>query len=573
MSIFSILNIAKGSLAATQTSIQVTSNNISNVNTAGYAREEAVLVEQRPVPSPVGLLGDGVTIKDVKRYYDKYLESSIQSKNSDLQEQTVLSTYLDRIQQFLNEDNSNLTGNITAYFNDWESLSADPSDTGLKQTLESQGESVAQTIKTLYTDLKGVQSEVNDQIGSEVDSVNTILSSIAAINKLIIQSSGASSNTNSYQDQKADLLNQLSQKMDIQAFDDRYGRTTVLTADGRPLVENGTAWQLSTAQNPLTGYSKIMWNDGNGVQTDVSAGLGGGKLKALVDIRDSYAPAFVGDLNDLANSLIDNVKWTATSGGVSNTTSFFQGTGAADIQVATSIVNNPNLIGASSDPVNNPTDNDIAMRMASLADKKLLGTQQLVHISGADALSDTFSSATTVMTGLVGLSSAWSGTVQIRGMDGTFRNVAIDLASDSLTDIRDRINAAGATGVTASIAASTVNGVTQYALKVTNVDAADFKDQNNVLQTLGVVTRSSTLTDFTSSMVNYAGQVAQDAQNATQYNTSTMAVLTGQRESVSGVSLDEEMANLIKFQYAYQASAKLFTVADELLQTLISVKS
>ena len=573
MSIFSILNIAKGSLAATQTSIQVTSNNISNVNTPGYAREEAVLVEQRPVPSPVGLLGDGVTIKDVKRYYDKYLESSIQAKNSDLQEQTVLSTYLDRIQQFLNEDNSNLTGSITAYFNDWESLSANPNDTGLKQTLESQGESVARTIKSLYTDLRAIQTEVNDQINSEIESVNTLLSSIAAINRLIIQSSGASSNTNSYQDQKADLLNQLSQKMDIQAFDDKYGRTTILTADGRPLVENGTAWKLAPVQDSSTGYSKITWEDGNGVQTDITAGLGGGKLKALVDIRDSYAPGFIDDLDDLADSLIDNVKWTATTGGVSSTTSFFQGTGAADIQVAATIANNPDLIAASSDPINKPSDNDIALRMASLADKKLIGAQQLVHVSGADALSDTFSSATAVMTDLVGLSSSWSGTIQIKGMDGAVRNIVIDLSSDTLTDIRDRINAAAPTGVSASITTTTVNGVNVYGLKLTNIDATDLTDQNNVLATLGIVTRSSTLTDFTSSVVSYAGQVTQDAQNATEYNANTMAVLTGQRESVSGVSLDEEMANLIKFQYAYQASAKLFTVADELLQTLISVKS
>ena len=211
--------------------------------------------------------------------------------------------------------------------------------------------------------------------------------------------------------------------------------------------------------------------------------------------------------------------------------------------------------------------------MASLADKKLIGAQQLVHVSGADALSDTFSSAAAVMTDLVGLSSAWSGTIQVKGMDGAVRNIVIDLSSDTLTDIRDRINAAAPTGVSASITTTTVNGVNVYGLKLTNIDATDLTDQNHVLETLGIVTRSSTLTDFTSSVVSYAGQVTQDAQNATEYNTNTMAVLTGQRESVSGVSLDEEMANLIKFQYAYQASAKLFTVADELLQTLISVKS
>ena len=116
MSLFSVLNIARGALSAAQTSVQVTSNNIANVNTTGYAREEADLEEATPIPCDFGTLGDGVNVQTVTRYYDKFLESAIQDKNSQSQQQSVLSTYLDRIQGFLNESNSNLTSSITGFF-------------------------------------------------------------------------------------------------------------------------------------------------------------------------------------------------------------------------------------------------------------------------------------------------------------------------------------------------------------------------------------------------------------------------------------------------------------------------
>ncbi len=571
MSIYSILNVARGALAATQTAMQVTSNNIANVNTAGYARQEAVLEEARPTPSPAGLMGDGVTVKTIKRFYDKYLESSIRTKNSDAEGNSVLSTYLDRIQQFLNEDNSHLAGNITTYFNDWQSLSTDPQNTGMKQTIVSQGQTLAQSIQTLYSNLKDLQSELNDQVNSEVDSANTILASIATLNTQIIENGADQASTNIYQDQKTSLLNELSKKLSIQTFDDKYGRTTVLTAGGKPLVEDGSALKFTIVPGATTGYSKVGLEDSSGTITDITSDLGGGKFKALIDTRDTYVVGFLDDLDTMSAALIDNTKWTAQIGGFITGTSFFQGTGAADIAVTDSLVADPTSFSASSDPTGKPSDNDIAVRIAALVEKTLIGSQQLVHASGSDALSNTYSSAGTAMTSLLGLSSAWSGTIQIKGTDGVAKSVSIDLSQDTLTQIRDKINNAAPTGVTASLATTTTNGVTSYQLKLTNVDATDLTDQNGVLQTLGLVTGTTTLTDFASSMVSNAGQLAQDAENAAQTSSDSAAVLTAQREGVSGVSIDEEMANLIKYQYAYQASAKLFSIADELLQSLLAV--
>jgi len=460
MSIYSILNTAKNALGAAQTCVQMTSNNIANVNTPGYARQVAQLQEAVPTPVTLGTLGNGVTVTSLKRYYDKYLESSLRAKTSELNHQSALAAYLDRIQQFINEDNSNLSGNITEYFNGWQSLSTDPTSTALKQVLVSQGQTLAQSINTIYTDLKGLQSEENSRIVEDVNSINGILSSIASLNQLILEGNG--DGTNGYLDRKTALLNELASKMDVTTFDDAYGRTTVLTTGGKPLVEGGSAWSLTTISDS-SDYSKVGWKDGKGNVTDITDDIRSGELKTFIDIRDTYAPEFISKLNDLAGALMDGVRWTVNSGGVSTTTAFFEGASAGsgdlagNITVSAKLVKDPSLISSTSGPDNNPTDNDIALAMAALADAK-------------------------------------------------------------------RLN----------------NG-------------------------------TSTFTEHVSSMASHAGQLTSNAETGAQYAASAVTTLTLQRESISGVSIDEEMTNLVKYQYAYAAAARLFTVADELLQSLLQV--
>ena len=561
MSIFSVLNIAKGALSAAQTSVQVASNNIANVNTAGYAREQVVQAETTPTPTDLGLLGNGVTVQTVRRYYDKFLESTIRSKTSNSEEQSVLSSYLNRVQGFLNEDNSNLSSGITAFFNDWQSLSSDPTNSSLKQTIVAQGQTLSQSITTIYTDLKGVQSEADSQIVSDIDSINGTLSSIANLNQLIVEAGGGDK-ANSYLDQKTALLDELSKKMDITTFDDEYGRTTILTKGGKPLVENGSAWKLTTVTDVTTGFSNVAWTDGSGTVADITDSISGGELKALIDTRDKYAPEFLNAMDNLSAALKSNVKWSVN--GV--TTSFFQGTSGGNFAVTDSLVGDPTLISSTSDPVNNPTDNDIALAMASLADKNLCGTRQLVHVSGSDARSDAFSSSLTAIGTLLSPPSPDTGTFTIKG-----KSYSVNLGTDSLTSIAAAINADPPAGVTASIVSSTQNGVTVHQLQLTNVTASDLDDPNNILQTLGVIEGTSTLTEYTATTVSRAGQVTADAESSAQYASDTLNTLSSQRASISGVSIDEEMANLIKFQYAYQAASRLFNVADTMLQDLLGV--
>jgi flagellar hook-associated protein 1 len=122
----SILDIGKSAVLANELALQTLSHNIANVDTPGYTREGAVLQTALPVPSPVGLLGNGVNVAKVRRFVDNYLNDTIMKKNTDLQFQKTSEQYLGQMESILNESNSQLTQNLTGFFNAWQDLSTDP---------------------------------------------------------------------------------------------------------------------------------------------------------------------------------------------------------------------------------------------------------------------------------------------------------------------------------------------------------------------------------------------------------------------------------------------------------------
>ena len=300
-----------------------------------------------------------------------------------------------------------------------------------------------------------LQGQADQQVISDVDSVNGMLSSIASLNMLILESGGSKGEANTYLDQKTKLLSDLSKKLNINTFEDQYGRTTVLTAGGKALVEGGNAATLSAVPDETTGYSKVVIRDAGGGVTDMTGDITGGELKGLIDTRDVYANEFVDRLDSLSSALISNVKWRMN--GETTDTGFFQGTDASSIAISDFIAADPTRIPSASDPVNKPSDNDIALAMAGLADRKFL--------------------------------------------DGG----------------------------------------------------------------------TSTFADFSASTIDRAGQVTKDAEDAAVYSQATMTTLEQQRASISGVSIDEEMTNLIKYQFAYQAASRLLNVTSDLLTDLMGV--
>jgi len=460
----SIFDIARGALTASQLSLQTVSHNIANVNTKGYARQEAALEEAMPLPGPVGYLGNGVKVSQIVRYVDKFIEATIAQKNTDLEFQKTSEKYLQQMEGVLNEDNAKLSANVTAFFNAWQELSTDPASITPRTALLTAGENLARSIRTVYQDLRGLQQEINHTVAQEIENVNRITTTIAELNQRIFDG-GMVGDANDYLNQRQELLNELSGKLDVVAFEDEFGRLTVLTGKGKTLVDAFNHWDLKAYDTEGEGFYRICWEDSQGNLADITADVDQGTLGALLTERDVNAEDFVAQINALAKTITEEVNRIHEGGYNLNFTtgiSFFRPLTqnyAAQMDVSDDIKDDVMNIAATSSP-DRPTDNDIALALAAL------------------------------------------GTA--------------DLAFD-------------------------VNG--------------------NVVNT--------TASEFVASMLSRVGALTRNATDLVEYQQNTMDLLWKQREAVSGVSLDEEMTNLIKFQRAYEAAARLITVADEMLQTII----
>lgn len=462
----SVFDIAKNALTANQLALQMISHNIANVDTPGYARQETVLQEAMPMPSPVGLIGNGVKVTEVRRFVDKFLDDTITKKNTDLEYQKTSEQYLQQIEGILNEDNSKLTTNLTAFFNAWQDLSTDPTSVPARVALETQGENLARSIRAVYSDLRGLQKQINNAVGQEVDNVNRITTAIATLNQSISQG-GTDGQANDYLNQRTELLKELSGELGIVSFQDNNGGITVLTADGTPLVDGNNHWNLKVSDPNATGSYRINWEDSAGNLSDITASVKNGTLGSMLQERDVDAQNFIDQLDALAETVTTQVNQIHQTGYNLNQTtdiSFFKPLTqnyAADMDVSDEIKNDVNNIAATSS-LDRPTDNDITLGIAGLGETNL---------------------------------------------------------------------------------SFTVNG--------------------NTLQARPV--------DFVSSMLSRVGQLTKNAQDLVTYQDNTMTILKQQREAVSGVSLDEELTNMMQYQRAYQAAARLISVADEMLVTVLGI--
>ena len=470
MSISSILNIAKNALSANQMALQVTSHNISNVNTKGYARQTPVFKEE--AASSVGgiLIGNGVKVDSVIRFYDKYIEKQLASKNNEYQEQSIYSQYFERIESILNEDSTKLTSSITEFFNSWQELSTDPESTAVREGILASATNMSRTINNIYNGLKSIQIELNNKLKLEVEDINTITSAIADLNNMIYEGSATTSEANDYINRRTEYIKELSGKLDITYFEDEYGRVTILTSKGKPLVDGNQSWELSVMDNVETGFFNVGWKDSSGNITDITSNITGGSVRGLIEMRDGQINDFISDIDELARAIIEEVNTIHKQGYTLN--------------------HNP----SSTDPDN------IAFF------KEITG-----NYSKDMAVSDE--------------------------VKADIKNIAAASKIDSTsgTPIGNEI----ALGIASLIDQDILEGGT------------------------------ANIVDYTSSITNRVGQLTRNAKNFLEYSEDTMQIMEKQRETVSGVSLDEEMANLIKFQYAFQAASRLFTVADELFQSIL----
>ncbi len=453
----SILNIARDALNTSQAELETTGHNIANASTDGYTRQRVVTEAAPPMLTTYGYLGMGVQISRIEGVRNAYVDSQVTSLNSDLSQATINQQTLSSVEGIFNETASSTSGLISqlnAFFNAFQTLSQNPEDTGIRQTVMQTGISVATTFNALNNQLQNAKYQVGQQIQSDVDQINQLASTIASINQQIQANAGTSRNSSDLQDQLNGAVSQLSNLVNVKVVTDPTGVTNV-TAGGAVLVAAGNAYQFKMTQTS-TGIT-VGRSD-----SSIPATISSGEVAGLINSFDNQLPSYSEQLDNIANTLVKTVNsfnstgyTLATSGSAAQTgKTFFQGTSAGSIQISPDIQASLNNIAASSS--GDPGDGGNAAAIANVLNTPVMGNGQSIL---------------------------------------------------------------------------------------------------NAYQAL----------------VNQVGTDSQQASTSVQSLQLEQNQMTAYQTSISGVSLDQELTNMIQYQHSFEAAAKVVTTADQMYQTIIGM--
>jgi len=446
------LSSAMSSLAASQDEVNVSSNNLANANTPGYARERVVLEEQPSFSTgTLGDLGSGVAVESVQSIRDPLLDASVQQETQQQSASQEIVTAMQPVQTLFVSGNGGVSDEMSSFFNDLQELSTSPSDPTLRATVLSDAGNLASAFQTTATQLTGTQQSLDLGVTQSVSQINQLTTQLAQVNGQLITAQGSGQNANNLQDQQQNLLSQLSSLIGFSVTQSSEGQT-ISTANGTPLVVGSQSFALSTATNSSTGFQDVISAQGQDITSQISTGQLGG----LIQARDVQVAGVLSSLNTLASSFA-------------------------------SAINTVNENGYD-----------------------LTGTQ---------------------------------GTAMFSVTPGNGAAASMSVAMTSASQI-------------AASSSATASG-----------------DNSNLLAMINVGTQplvnSQTPTQLLSGIVYQVGNDVSQAQSDSDAGSLMLTQLQDERGSVEGVSTDEEASNLLTYQQAYQAAARVVTVVDDL--TLVAL--
>jgi len=571
--------VGKQALLTQQEAINVTAHNIANVNTPGYSRQRVVTETATPITTGAGQIGTGVNVSEVERVYDRYLNYQISEENETLGKWEAEKNALERVEVTFNEASGyGLNQTMSEFWGAWQDLVNNPSGQTERQMLLGSAETLADNFQQVYNDLTQVRTELDSSITQTVSEINVITAQIAEINEKIVQIESNGDNANDYRDERDLLVKDLSQMIDITASEQNDGSITITLGDGNKLVEGATSNDLSTLTN-ASGFNDVVWD--SAPTTSINSSISGGNLKGLLEVRDVTIPGYMEDMENLVNSLkgVEATKvTTAAASTLSGGEYFTISSPSTDYYVWYDID------GGSADPsVGGSTGIEVDISATDTAADVATKTAAAIAAVGGGTVFDapTPTGSTLTITNAV----AGSSTDSADGDTGFTLSTLTDGGNGVNTLHRSGYGLDGTTGNdfftgtlggndfgVASAISGNVNKIaasgTSAGVPGDNSNAILIADLQNALT---MSSNTATFDDYYNALVSSVGLDVQQASASYDNQDAMVSYLENYRESISGVSLDEEMINLTQYETAYEAAAKLIGTVDEMLQALISM--
>ncbi|RME00274.1 MAG: flagellar hook-associated protein FlgK [Calditrichaeota bacterium] len=453
--LFGLLELGKRTLIAQQFAQNIVGNNISNVNTDGYSRQQTQFNQIGTIDTPWGKIGLGVQIQNVERSRDALVDKSYRDAHGALAQWQTRANILQKVDTiFTEEDQAGLGSKMDAFFNAWEDLANDPESLQPRLALKQRGIALTDTFHRIANKLKEQKVSTDNRISNLVDEANSLIKKIATLNGKIPSSATSAGQSNELLDQRDQLIDRLAEIVNVKVIESTDKGVSIFIG-AINVVQGGFYHTIQTQTESGDGMTKTVLYSPSGTPLDVSSG----ELKGLLDLRDEILPSYSDSLNTLAKSMVDQV-------------------------------NAYHKVGYTLD-----------------------------------------------------------GDTGINFFDTRYTTADAIKLDDEILDEPKKIIAA----------AEDAEGDGTQALRI-----AKLKD--------APLLNGSSYSDFYSGLITQIGVDGQSALDAAKSQEILARQTAIQREEVSGVSLDEEMINMIKFQQSYLAAARMISTIDSMIEAIISLK-
>ncbi|MEY4616118.1 MAG: hypothetical protein RJB66_1078 [Pseudomonadota bacterium] len=461
-----LIDTGKRAMMNNQTALQTVGHNIANKSTEGYSRQRVEL--QANVPFSVGRLqiGTGSRASQVTRINNPYLEKQIQKETSNSGFMDARAEALASVEQIYNEQvNKGLSQNMSEFFNAFRELANTPESIATRTFVRDAGQILASDFQRVNSNLVGAQQDLNMQIKTHVVEINQMVKEIANLNEKIAAVEMQGIPDNDERDRRDLLLKKLNEKIDITCSESDNGQVTIVAGRNAILVSGFTALELDTHPSANGDILDVVFKTTAGEAVPLTKTITGGKLGALIEVRDKTIEEFKERVDTLAHTLTSEVNRVHSQG--------------------VDLVGRPGL-GFFEDP------------------KDVKGAAATMSVNAALK-----KDVNRVVTG-----------IKEKGVaDNTVANVITKLQS----------------------------------LPILNDGTA-------------------TLDDYYRASISQVGVLAARAKNESESQKNILTQLSNLRESISGVSLDEEATKMIEFQRSFDASARIVRTADEMFNTILGLK-
>ncbi|MBK0090478.1 MULTISPECIES: flagellar hook-associated protein FlgK [Erwiniaceae] len=544
----SIINSAMSGLSAAQAALSTTSNNISNYTVAGYSRQTTILSQANSTLQGNSYYGNGVTLNGVQREYDEFVTAQLRGSSANYSAVNTQYSQISNIDDLLSTSTTSLSTSIQSFFTNVQNVVSNANDPSARQSMLSYAQGLVNQFQTTAQYLNNMQTSVNTDIASNVDQINTYTSQIADLNTQIAKlTTGNGAAPNDLLDQRDQLVNNLNNIVGVNVS--QQDGSYIVSMGSVTLVNGKNSTNLvampSSADNSRITVGYVDKQAGN-VEIPEKT-LTTGSLGGLLAFRTQDLDTAQNQLGQLAAAFTTSFNAVQTAGYDSNGaqgTKFFN-------------IGSPNV-------VSNSKNTSTATVTAEWSDTSALKASN--YSMSYDSASSTWS--------VTRLSDNVKFSVTPDATDGTLSFDGLKLTVSGTPDNKDSFLVKPVQNVISSMSvAITDESQIAAASSATSGESDNTNAQKMLdLQDAKLVNGNATIAQAYASIVSTVGNKTSTLETASTTQKNVVDQLTDRQQSVSGVNLDEEYANLTKYQQFYMANAQVLQTASTIFNALMDIR-